>query len=115
MILNAKEFMKLLKMINLITLEKHYIYDFNQKLDNIISLFYFKMILIGIWLYCATVISGREIDFVLALWRHGKRSPMVFIDEFGDNLNIWPNGKGQLTQEGVEIHQRMSKELHVIL
>lgn len=69
------------------------------------------MILIGIWLYCATVISGREIDFVLALWRHGKRSPMVFIDEFGDNLNIWPNGKGQLTQEGVEIHQRLGRFL----
>lgn len=49
----------------------------------------------------------REREFVLAIWRHGKRSPMIFQDAFGDSLEIWPNGAGQLTQQGVEIHQEL--------
>ena len=56
------------------------------------------MILIRICLYSIVQYyvgaeSEKERDFVLALWRHGKRSPMVFIEEFGDNLELWPDGK----------------------
>lgn len=47
----------------------------------------------------------RERDFVLALWRHGARSPMEFDNFVGDNLDIWPDGTGQLTEYGVELHQ----------
>ena len=49
--------------------------------------------------------SERELDFALALWRHGKRSPMIFQSEFNDTLQMWPDGAGQLTEPGVEIHQ----------
>jgi len=47
----------------------------------------------------------RERDFVLALWRHGARSPMEFDQFIGDDLELWPDGTGQLTQFGVELHQ----------
>ena len=54
--------------------------------------------------------SDRDRDFVLAIWRHGKRSPMVFQEAFGDDFEKWPDGAGQLTQPGVEIHQ--GKKIH---
>ena len=51
----------------------------------------------------------RKRDFVLALWRHGARSPMEFDPFVGDDLALWPDGTGQLTQFGVELHQGMNK------
>ena len=47
----------------------------------------------------------RKRDFVLALWRHGARSPMEFSSQIGDTFETWPQGPGQLTQYGVELHQ----------
>ena len=55
-----------------------------------------------------TAHGDRDRDFVLAIWRHGKRSPMVFQKAFGDNFELWPDGAGQLTELGVKIHQGKS-------
>ena len=55
-------------------------------------------------------VSGQErkLEFVLALWRHGARSPMEFDPYVNDDLNMWPDGTGQLTKAGVEMHQGIS-------
>ena len=50
-------------------------------------------------------LAERKRNFVLALWRHGARSPMEFSSQIGDTLETWPEGPGQLTQYGVELHQ----------
>ena len=57
-----------------------------------------------------TAHGDRDRDFVLAIWRHGKRSPMVFQKAFGDDFDLWPDGAGQLTPLGVEIHQGNSNK-----
>lgn len=58
-----------------------------------------------------TAHGERDRDFVLAIWRHGKRSPMVFQKAFGDDFELWPDGAGQLTPLGVEIHQELGNFL----
>lgn len=49
--------------------------------------------------------QSRKRDFVLALWRHGARSPVKFDPFIKDDLDQWPNGPGQLTSFGVELQQ----------
>ena len=51
--------------------------------------------------------GARERDFVLALWRHGARSPKEFFTRFHDGPEKWPNLNMQLTQLGVEQHQNL--------
>ena len=40
---------------------------------------------------------------VVELFRHGARSPQMFVDEFGDMEN-WPEGKEELVPEGMRQH-----------
>ena len=61
--------------------------------------------LIGLILGLVQAEDDRKRDFVIAMWRHGARSPMVFQEAFGDSLQLWPDGAGQLTQYGAKLHQ----------
>lgn len=60
--------------------------------------------LIGLLLGVALAEDERRRDFVIAMWRHGARSPMVFQPAFGDDLSMWPDGAGQLTDAGKNLH-----------
>ena len=61
--------------------------------------------LIGLLLGVARAENNeRRRDFAIALWRHGARSPMVFQPAFGDDLSMWPDGAGQLTDAGKNLH-----------
>ena len=57
--------------------------------------------------------AEKKLDFVLALWRHGARSPMEFskTSSIGDNFEIWPDGTGQLTENGKEMHRQLGRFL----
>ena len=39
---------------------------------------------------------------VVAVWRHGRRSPMVFLPKLNDSLDMWPDGTRQLTARGIQ-------------
>ena len=39
---------------------------------------------------------------MIAVWRHGRRSPMVFQPKLNDTLDMWPDGTRQLTLRGIE-------------
>lgn len=67
--------------------------------------------LIGLILGLVQAEDDRKRDFVIAMWRHGARSPMVFQEAFGDSLQLWPDGAGQLTQYGAELHQGTVQKL----
>ena len=69
--------------------------------------------LIGLILGLVQAENERKRDFVIAMWRHGARSPMVFQEAFGDSLDLWPDGAGQLTQYGAELHQGIEEKFTV--
>jgi len=68
--------------------------------------------IIGIVL-CFSVFAEKKLDFVLAVWRHGARSPMTFskTSSIGDSFEIWPDGTGQLTENGKEMHRELGRFL----
>jgi hypothetical protein len=68
--------------------------------------------IIGIVL-CFSVLAEKKLDFVLAVWRHGARSPMTFskTSSIGDSFEIWPDGTGQLTENGKEMHRELGRFL----
>merc|ERR1711935_20912 len=76
--------------------------DFDCLTDN--------QMLIGLLLGVAVADDNeRHRDFVIAMWRHGARSPMVFQPAFGDDLNMWPDGAGQLTAAGRDLHLELGE------
>jgi len=78
--------------------------DFDCLTDN--------QMLIGLLLGVAVADDNeRHRDFVIAMWRHGARSPMVFQPAFGDDLNMWPDGAGQLTAAGRDLHLELGEFL----
>ena len=44
----------------------------------------------------------KKRESVVAVWRHGRRSPMVFLPKLNDSLDMWPDGTRQLTARGIE-------------
>lgn len=56
------------------------------------------------FLYSICVASGEHnLVHVHALFRHGDRSSITpYIFDGYDPYNVWPDGLGQLTQEGIE-------------
>uniref|UniRef100_A0A914UN40 acid phosphatase n=1 Tax=Plectus sambesii TaxID=2011161 RepID=A0A914UN40_9BILA len=52
------------------------------------------------------------LKFVHAIWRHGDRSPSsTFPTDKGNNESTWPQGWGELTQEGMRQHYALGKLL----
>lgn len=51
----------------------------------------------------------KKRESVVAVWRHGRRSPMVFLPKLNDSLDMWPDGTRQLTARGIEDHKRLGK------
>ena len=49
--------------------------------------------------------ASKDVNFAFVIWRHGERSPIEFIPQFNDSLELWPHGEGQLTTKGIQSHQ----------
>ena len=46
--------------------------------------------------------SEKKRESVVAVWRHGRRSPMIFLPKLNDSVDMWPDGTRQLTARGIE-------------
>ena len=71
-------------------------------------------------LACLAIVAScstptRRRDFVIALWRHGARSPTTFDPYVGDDFEMWPDGMGQLSSLGVEHHQGILYHIQYML
>ena len=65
---------------------------------------------LGLIVGAAVTVGAQEDDsrhrqFAIAMWRHGARSPMEFQPAFNDTLQVWPQGAGQLTPVGRDMHR----------
>ncbi|XP_063003666.1 prostatic acid phosphatase-like [Elgaria multicarinata webbii] len=61
--------------------------------------FYFLSLLFGLLLQSAT---GRELQFVISVFRHGDRTPVSTFPTNTVKENVWPQGYGQLTKIGMQ-------------
>lgn len=69
-----------------------------------------ECLLLIIILPSSTIVTWFNVHF--QLWRHGDRSPSsTFPTDKGNDESTWPQGWGELTQEGMRQHYALGKLL----
>ncbi|KAL8169611.1 UNVERIFIED_CONTAM: mitochondrial acyl carrier protein [Gekko kuhli] len=69
-------------------------------------------LLLGLIIGLASPLAqGRNLRFVTLLYRHGDRSPVKAYPQDPYQENVWPQGFGQLSQEGMRQHWDLGQAL----
>lgn len=69
------------------------------------------LLLVALSSACGQVFAGRQLVYATVLFRHGDRSPVKAFPSDPHQESAWPQGFGQLSQEGMRQHYELGQFL----